>query len=163
FTSDTVNVSGGDTIMGSSVNLQGSTVNGVAGTTGMTLSNSGTIKSTGGDISGTSAKGQDLTITGSGTGKFVSPDGKNINITATNNTSRHPNMILGPGNQEFDAGTGVSASQVNFNATSPSSSVTIQPTVTYDFPNDFSIVNINTGTFNGNPSQFDIHNPPNLN
>ncbi len=161
--SNHVTVPAGTTILGSTVDLNGLTINGnFSAGSNMILDNSGTIQSSAGTIKVTSAAGQDLSLTGNGNGLFVVPTSTGIYITAMGNSLIHDSSILlGPGNMTFVAGSGLSQDTlVCFTAAGGlGSSVTMSTGVSYDFPSDFSNVNINTAKFFGNPGQFTLHTP----
>ena len=151
-------------ISGNAVSFTGQTVDGT-GLSAMTVDNSGQVQAVTGGITINSAPGQDLNILGDGSGQFIMlQNNTTMDVIATDNPSgNHPNLVLGPGAQEFIVGDGLGpvGSFVNFTAQGVvTSSITINST--YTFTNDYSHVTVTTGTFFGNPADFDILNPPNI-
>ena len=159
--SDTIIIGAGTTVQAATIAMNGQTSNGsIAAGTNMTLNHSGALTSTVGGISVASAPGQDLVITGNGSGEFIAPASQSINFSASVDPGiRGGNLFLGPGNQSFIVGAGISpGGSVNFTANGSNTTyLAIQPGATYDFPNDFTAVDVQVGTFIGNPAQFTLH------
>ena len=154
FNSDRVTIGPFATVSGITVEINGLTVDGTfAANKNMQLSNSGTIQATTGNIIVASALGQDLRISGDGSGRFISPVSSSVQFYTPANVSP-TSMILGPGNQEFIAGNGASpGASVSFS----SDTITLTSGVSYLFSNDYTQVSLNTKQLNGNPAQFVVH------
>ncbi len=159
LTSDVITIGDGALLQGGAINLHGLTINGSLGTgTNMLLNNSGTLKSVVNGISVTSAAGQDLSLASNGNGRFVSPS--IITFKANIQQASHsPSIAIGPGNMSFEVGSGIApGGTIAFNAYGVSgSSITVNPSVTCDFPNDFTGVEVFAQSIFANPSQFAVH------
>lgn len=157
ITGDTITINNGAAVKGATVTFCG---NGSVVHTNMLLSNSGTVQSTTGGVTIVSTAGQNLTISGDGSGQFIAPAGQAISISAPNDELyTQPSVILGPGNQSFLVGNGSEpGGAVNITAVgSQAASVKINNGVTYTFQNDYSNVTVNTSTFVGDLSALEIH------